>query len=70
MAQTRCPSCGKPAVLVDSRGVDTWVAELNLARRVVERFIECPAPAGCGRRLRVYRVDLVQGETRKSRAGK
>lgn len=70
MAQTRCPHCGKPAILIDSRGVETWVTELQVARRVVERFIDCHSPNGCGRRLRVYRVDLVQGETRKSRAGK
>lgn len=69
MAQTRCPVCHKPAVFVDSRRVKTFVPELGVERTVTERFIECPAPAGCGRRVRVYRVDLVQGETTKRRAG-
>ncbi|MEI7837261.1 MAG: hypothetical protein WCK05_12750 [Planctomycetota bacterium] len=70
MAQTLCPACGKPAVLVDSRAVQALVPELGIERRVVERIVACPAPAGCGRQVRVYRVDLVQGDTRKCRAGK
>lgn len=69
MALTRCPACGKPALLLDSRRVDAYVPELGIERQIVERIVECPAPVGCGRRLRVYRVDIVQCDTIKRRAG-
>lgn len=65
MAQTRCPRCGKPAILVDAHGIGE-VETREAGRRVVtERRIVCPPPAGCGADenevLVFWRVELFQG---------
>ena len=66
MACTRCPRCGKPAVLVDSRRIGKVQTAEAGWQEVVERRIVCPAPAGCGNEvLVVWRVDLLQGTDRK-----
>lgn len=71
MAQTRCPRCGKPAILVDSDRLGAVVTrELGLIP-VTERRIRCPPPAGCGADeeevLVFWRVDLFQGTDTKQR---
>ena len=71
MAMTRCPKCGKPAVLVDARPVgETYVPEMEAWVPVVERRISCPAPAGCGTEGKVHvshRIELYRGEDSKRR---
>lgn len=68
MAQTVCPRCGKPAVLLDSQRIGA--VETTAGRQeVTERRISCPPPAGCGldetEVLVVWRVDLFQGAATK-----
>lgn len=64
MALTRCPRCGKPAVLVDSQRIGRVETDAG-EQDVTERRICCPPPAGCGADasevLVVWRVDLFQG---------
>jgi hypothetical protein len=65
MALTRCPRCGKPAVLVESRAIGPVETREAGRREVTERRIVCPPPAGCGASeaevLVVWRIDLFQG---------
>jgi len=68
LAATRCPRCGKPAVLTDSQRIGQ--VETTAGRQeVTERHIVCPPPAGCGADesevLVVWRVDLFQGTSTK-----
>ena len=69
MATTRCPRCGKPAVLVDSCRIGKVETREAGVQHVTERRISCPPPAGCGADhaevLVVWRVDLVQGVSTK-----
>lgn len=69
MAQTRCPRCGKPAVLVDSECIGAVATREAGTRIVTERKIVCSPPAGCSADeteiLVFWRVDLFQGTTRK-----
>lgn len=65
MATTRCPRCGKPAVLVDSCRIGPVETREAGVQQVTERRISCPPPGGCGASetevLVVWRVDLFQG---------
>jgi hypothetical protein len=69
MARTRCPRCGKPAVLLESRAIGPVETREAGWREVTERRISCPPPAGCGADesevIVVWRVDLVQGTSMK-----
>lgn len=68
MALTRCPRCGKPAVLVESRGIGPVETQEAGWREVTERRIVCPAPAGCGADdevMVVWRIDLFHGTSTK-----
>ena len=68
IALTRCPRCGKPAVLVESRSIGPVETKEAGWQDVTERRIVCPAPAGCGADgevLVVWRVDLLHGTSNK-----
>lgn len=66
---TRCPRCGKPAVLVQSRSIGPVETPEAGWREVTERRISCPPPAGCGASdtevYVVWRMDLLQGTSTK-----
>lgn len=69
MSLTRCPRCGKPAVLVESRAIGAVETREAGRQEVTERRIACPPPAGCGlddtEVFVVWRVDLLQGTDTK-----
>ena len=68
IATTRCPRCGKPAVLVESRSIGPVETKEAGWQDVTERRIVCPAPAGCGADgevLVVWRVDFLHGTSNK-----
>lgn len=69
MALTRCPRCGKHAILVESRSIGSVVTAEAGRREVTERRIICPPPAGCGADehevIVVWRVDFIHGVSTK-----
>lgn len=75
----RCPTCGKPAVLVKGRRGPEHVPEVDpqeprKQREVSSRLYECQAPGGCGASFVVpwVRLDPVPTTLRylPSRGGK
>jgi len=69
LASTRCPRCGKQAVLVDAHGIGEVETREAGPRIVTERRIVCPPPAGCGASeaevLVFWRIELFQGTDTK-----